>query len=51
LAGIDPEVIAPLSKLQDMLGGSQRVEVMGKISGRDLMLVMNKEVESTNRYR
>jgi tape measure domain-containing protein len=51
MAGIDPEVIAPLSKLQDMLGGSQRVEVMGKISGRDLMLVMNKEVESTNRYR
>ena len=34
-ASIDPEVIAPLSKLRDMMGGNT-VEVVGRISGNDI---------------
>jgi len=37
----DPEVIAPLSKLQNMMGG-QSVNVTGRISGRDLVLIQER---------
>ena len=38
-AGSNPEVIAPLDKLKSMMGGmSQKVEVVGKISGNDIWL-------------
>jgi len=48
-AAADPEVIAPLSKLNGMLGGStQKVIVEGIISGEDIFLV-NKQQESTQK--
>ena len=37
-ASIDPEVVAPLSKLRDMMGGN-KVEVYGRISGNDIFLL------------
>lgn len=48
-AKIDPEVIAPLSKLKDMMGGSQ-VEVFGRISGNDIFLSNARTGTSRNRY-
>jgi hypothetical protein len=48
-AGIDPEVIAPLSKLRDMMGGNQ-VEVFGRISGNDIFLSNARTGTSRNRY-
>jgi len=49
-AGVDPEVIAPLSKLQDMMGG-QQVQVTGKISGRDILLTSERNAIDRNRVR
>ena len=48
-ARVDPEVIAPLSKLKDMMGGSQ-VEVFGRISGNDIFLSNSRTGTSRNRY-
>jgi hypothetical protein len=47
-ARIDPEVVAPLSKLKDMMGGSQ-VEVFGRISGRDILLANDRATRDRNR--
>jgi len=49
-AGSDPEVIAPLSKLQSMMGG-QAVQVTGKISGRDILLTSERNAIDRNRVR
>ncbi len=49
-AGVDPEVIAPLSKLQSMMGGSS-VQVTGKISGRDILLTSERNTIDRNRVR
>jgi len=49
-AGVDPEVIAPLSKLQAMMGG-QAVQVTGKISGRDILLTSERNAIDRNRVR
>lgn len=49
-AGVDPEVIAPLSKLQGMMGGSS-VQVTGKISGRDILLTSERNAIDRNRVR
>lgn len=49
-AGVDPEVIAPLSKLRDMMGG-QQVQVTGKISGRDILLTSERNAIDRNRVR
>jgi len=49
-AGVDPEVIAPLSKLQAMMGG-QSVQVTGKISGRDILLTSERNAIDRNRVR
>jgi hypothetical protein len=49
-AGVDPEVIAPLSKLQSMMGG-QAVQVTGKISGRDILLTSERNSIDRNRVR
>jgi hypothetical protein len=50
-AGTDPEVIAPLSKLQGMMGGSgQHVTVTGRISGRDLLLSNDRTQRARARY-
>jgi hypothetical protein len=52
-ARMDPEVIAPLSKLQGMLdkanGGA--VEVYGRISGQDILLSSEKAGRVRTRYR
>jgi tetratricopeptide (TPR) repeat protein len=48
-ARIDPEVIAPLSKLKDMMGGNQ-VEVFGRISGDDIYLSNARTGTKRHRY-
>jgi len=52
-AGVDPEVIAPLSKLKDIMGGGAgSVNVGGtfRIRGEDLELVLEK-AQTTKRRR
>ena len=49
-AGVDPEVIAPLSKLQSMMGGSS-VQVTGRLSGRDILLSSEMSNIDRNRVR
>jgi hypothetical protein len=49
-AGIDPEVIAPLSKLRDMMGGSN-VVVTGRLDGRDLLISSERANFDRNRVR
>ncbi len=48
-ARIDPEVIAPLSKLRDMMGG-QQIEVYGRISGDDIFISNQRTTVSRERY-
>jgi phage-related protein len=52
-ARFDPEVIAPLSKLQGMLGKANggAVEVYGRISGQDILLSSEKAGRVRTRYR
>jgi len=52
-ARMDPEVIAPLSKLQGMLGKATggAVEVYGRISGQDILLSSEKAGRVRTRYR
>ena len=52
-ARMDPEVIAPLSKLQNMLGGvgGGTVTVVGKLSGQDILLSSEKANRTRSRYR
>lgn len=54
-AGVDPEVIAPLSKLKDIMGGgssAQHIQITlgGQLTakGRDLVYVLGKESFKTN---
>ena len=48
-ARIDPEVIAPLSKLKDMLGGGS-TKVYGRISGDDIVISNNRAARDRNRF-
>ena len=48
-ANIDPEVVAPLSKLKGMLGGNA-VEVYGRISGDDIVLSNSRASRDRNRF-
>lgn len=48
-AAIDPEVVAPLSKLKDMMGGGV-VEVVGRIKGDDIFLSNARSTSARNRY-
>jgi len=48
-AAIDPEVVAPLSKLKDMMGGGV-VEVVGRIKGDDIFLSNARSNNARNRY-
>lgn len=48
-ARIDPEVIAPLSKLQDIMGGNS-IQVFGRISGDDILLSNTRAARDRNRY-
>ena len=52
-ARMDPEVIAPLSKLQSMIGqsGGGAVEVYGRLSGQDILLSTEKANRTRSRYR
>lgn len=53
-ARMDPEVIAPLSKLQSIIGqagGGGTVTVVGKISGQDILLSSEKANRTRSRYR
>ena len=52
-ARMDPEVIAPLSKLQSMIGqsGGGTVTVVGKLSGQDILLSSEKAQRTRSRYR
>lgn len=52
-AGQNPEVIAPLDRLKSMLGGAQKVqvEVVGRISGRDIELTQERTRILSNRLR
>lgn len=49
-ASNNPEVVAPLDKLRSMIEpGIARVEVVGKIAGRDIVLVQEKELKHRKR--
>jgi len=48
-ANVDPEIIAPLSKLKDMLGGSV-VQVYGRISGDDIVISNTRAARDRNRF-
>ncbi len=48
-ASIDPEVIAPLSKLKDMMGAST-VQVYGRISGDDIVISNSRASRDRNRF-
>ncbi len=48
-AGGNPEVIAPLNKLQDMLGGNS-IQVYGRISGDDIVISNNRATRDRNRF-
>ena len=45
----NPEVIAPLNKLQDMLGGNS-IQVYGRISGDDIVISNNRATRDRNRF-
>jgi hypothetical protein len=47
---LNPEVIAPLDKLQSMMGGNQ-VQVTGLIRGSDLLLTNERSAIDRNRLR
>ena len=47
-ASVNPEVIAPLSKLQSLMGGSS-VEVYGTLSGEDIVLSSRRYEDTFNR--
>ena len=49
-SSINPEVVAPLDRLQEMMGG-QQVQVTGKISGRDILLTSERNAIDRNRVR
>jgi TP901 family phage tail tape measure protein len=51
-ASIDPEVVAPLSKLKAMMGsGNQNVVVTGRLSGSDLLISNERAGRQRSRYR
>ena len=52
-ASIDPEVIAPLSKLKAMMGGtgSQNITVTGRLRGADLLISNERAGRQRSRYR
>tara|TARA_R110000803_G_scaffold17599_1_gene47393 strand:+ start:41 stop:2044 length:2004 start_codon:yes stop_codon:yes gene_type:complete len=52
-ASVDPEVIAPLSKLKAMMGGtgSQNITVTGRLRGADLLISNERAGRQRSRYR
>jgi tape measure domain-containing protein len=49
-SNINPEVVAPLDRLQEMMGATQ-VQVTGRISGRDILLTSERNAIDRNRVR
>jgi len=45
----NPEVIAPLSKLKDMIGGNS-IQVYGRISGDDILISNDRATRDRNRF-
>jgi len=43
-ARTNPEVVAPLDRLQRLVGGKQTIEVVGKIKGTDIVLAMERNM-------
>lgn len=50
-ASSNPEVIAPLNKLKDMIGGGQTVKVVGTISGNDILISSERAAIDRGRLR
>jgi hypothetical protein len=50
-ASSNPEVIAPLNKLKDMIGGGQTVQVVGTISGNDILISSERAAIDRGRLR
>lgn len=48
-ASVDPEVIAPLSRLKKMIGGVQTVDVSGVIRGEDIHIITKRAQMRANR--
>ena len=48
-ANVDPEIIAPLSKLKDLIGGNA-IQVYGRISGDDIVISNNRATRDRNRF-
>jgi len=48
-ASVDPEVIAPLSKLEKIMG-SKSIQVYGRISGDDILISNNRASRDRNRF-
>jgi len=52
-ASVNPEVIAPLDRLQAIMGGGsgQNIVVTGRLSGRDILLSNEKTAREMRRTR
>ena len=48
-ANVDPEVVAPLSKLKDLMGGNA-IQVYGRISGDDIVISNTRASRDRNRF-
>jgi hypothetical protein len=49
-ANIDPEIVAPLSKLKDILGKGGSSNLYGRISGDDIVISNTRAARDRNRY-
>lgn len=49
-AATDPEVIAPLSKLQSMMGRSQEITGVVRVAGSDLLIMLENAQRNQKRY-
>lgn len=49
-AATDPEVIAPLSKLQGLMGRSQEITGVVRVSGSDLLIMLENAHRNQKRY-
>jgi len=43
-ARTNPEVVAPLDRLQRLIGGRQTIEIVGKIKGTDIVLALERNL-------
>jgi hypothetical protein len=44
----NPEIVAPLDKLKNLIGGSGGGTLEARISGNDLLILMNKAQRNNN---